>query len=156
MLLWAKPSKLASWNLLAPMFEMGITGHFKAVAVRLPHVLVLVVWHFLSLRWFGVAVPPLVALVYLPAVFFFAALPVSVQGLGLSQWAAVTFFAAYSPSGKAAVLAYSLAMTAVSLGIQVTMGVIFLRAAQRLGLRERIAPATTPASIDPLDSSASA
>lgn len=136
--IWLKPRRLASISLLAPMFEMGVLGHIKSTLVRLPHVTVLLVWHYLALRWFGVAVPPLVALVYLPAVFFFAALPVSVQGLGLSQWAAVTFFASYAPHGKAAVLAYSLSVTAVALVIQVIMGVIFLRAAQRLGLRETV------------------
>lgn len=138
-LLRLRPAPLVRWSFLAPMFEMGISGHLKGVLVRLPHVLVLIVWHFLALRWFGVKVPPLVALVYLPAVFFFAALPVSVQGLGLSQWAAVTFFAAYAPGGKAAVLAYSLSTTGVSLVMLVAMGLLFLRPAQRLGLREATA-----------------
>jgi hypothetical protein len=132
-LVW-KPRFLLRFQLLAPLFEMGVRGHLKATAVRLPHVLVLIVWHFLALRWFGVQVPPMVALVYLPAVFFAAALPVSVQGLGLSQAAAIYFFAAYSPSGNAAVLAYSLAMTGVSLVVQVTMGLGFLAPARRLGM----------------------
>lgn len=133
-----KPRRLASLPVLAPLFEMGIVGHIKATLIRLPHVLVLVVWHYFSIRYcFGVAVPPLVALVYLPTVFFFAALPVSVQGLGLSQWAAVTLFARYAPGGDAApVMAYSLAMTGISLVVQITMGLGFLRAAQRIGLEE--------------------
>jgi hypothetical protein len=115
---------------------MGVVGHVKATLVRLPHVLVLILWHFLALRWFGVAVPALDALVYLPAVFFAAALPISVQGLGLSQAAAVYFFARYAPGGQpAAVLAYSLAMTGVSLVIQVSMGLVFLPAGKRLGMR---------------------
>jgi hypothetical protein len=80
-------------------------------------------------------VPVLTALVYLPAVFFVAALPVSVQGLGLSQAAAVYFFARYAPGGEAAVLAYSLAMTSVSLVVQVGMGIGFLPAGKRLGMR---------------------
>jgi hypothetical protein len=135
-LLKIKPPIVMRYQILAPIFEMGISGHIKSTIVRVPHVLVLILWHWLSLRWFGVHVPVITALVYLPAVFFFAALPVSVQGLGLSQWAAVTFFVAYSDTGKPAVLAYSLAMTAVSLVIQVSMGVLFLRSAQRLGMRE--------------------
>jgi hypothetical protein len=130
-----KPPFLQRVALLAPLFEMGVVGHLKATAVRLPHVLVLILWHFLALRWFGVQVPPMVALVYLPVVFFAAALPVSVQGLGLSQAAAIYLFAAYSPSGKAAVLAYSLAMTGVSLVVQVTMGLAFLAPARRLGMQ---------------------
>jgi hypothetical protein len=134
--LWQRPARLARLAMLAPMFEMGVLGHVKATVVRLPHILVLVLWHFIALRWFGVAVPPLVALAYLPAVFFFAALPVSVQGLGLSQWAAVTFFAGYATRGASAVLAYSLATTGASILVQVAMGVLFLRPAQRLGLQQ--------------------
>jgi len=135
-LLVVRPPALARIGLLAPLFEMGIVGHLKATAVRLPHVMVLIVWHFLSLRWFGVEVPPLQALCLLPAVFFAAALPISIQGLGLSQAAAVYFFAAYAPAGPAAVFAYSLAMTSISLIMQVAMGLAFLPAARRLGVRE--------------------
>src|SRR5579871_4320026 len=96
LLLVARPPSLARSRLLGPLFEMGVAGHLKATAVRLPHVTVLLVWHYLALRVFGVEVTPLVALIYLPAVFFAAALPISVQGLGLSQAAAVAFFARYA------------------------------------------------------------
>lgn len=136
LVLYRRPQGLARVRILEPLFEMGIWGHAKAVAIRLPHVLVLIVWHYLALRWFGVEVPPLTALVLLPAVFFAAALPISVQGLGLSQAAALYFFAGYAPAGRgdAAVLAYSLAMTTVSLIIQIGMGLVFLPAGKRLGL----------------------
>lgn len=133
-LLRLRPAVLSSVRLLQPLFEMGVAGHLKATAVRLPHVLVLITWHFVVLRMFGVQVPPVEALVLLPAVFFAAALPVSVQGLGLSQAAAVYFFARYSPTGPAPVLAYSLAITTVSLVVQVALGLLFLPAGRRLGL----------------------
>jgi hypothetical protein len=135
LLVW-RPSRLAQITVFAPLFEMGIRGHIKATLVRLPHVLVLIVWHFLSLRWFGIQVPLFQALCLLPAVFFATALPISIQGLGLSQMAAVYFFVDYAPAGKAAVLAYSLAMTSVSLITQVAMGLGFLPAARRLGVSE--------------------
>ena len=135
-ILRARPASLTGFRVLQPLFEMGISGHVKATLVRLPHVLVLILWHFLALRWFGVQVPPLAALVLLPAVFFAAALPISVQGLGLSQAAAVTFFASYAQAGKTSVLAYSLAMTAVSFAVQIGMGLVFLPAGRRLGLSE--------------------
>jgi len=133
-ILWRRPRQIADFRLLAPLFAAGVVGHLKATGVRLPHVLVLILWHYLSLRWFGVNVPFFTALVLLPAVFFAAALPISVQGLGLSQAAAVYFFSAYAPAGKTAVLAYSLAMTTVSLISQIGMGLLFLPAGRRLGL----------------------
>ena len=136
LVLWLQPAPLKRLQVLAPLFEMGVVGHLKALAVRLPHVLVIIAWHYLGLRCFRVDVPLLDALIYLPAVFFIAALPVSPQGLGLSQGAAVTFFARYAPGGEeAAVLAYSLAMTGVALMVQVTMGLLFLPAARRLGVK---------------------
>lgn len=129
-----KPRLVSDARVLAPLFEAGIVGHARAVAVRLPHILVLVVWHFVSLRMFHVEVPFFTAMVLLPAVFFAAALPISVQGLGLSQAAAVYFFSSYAPAGKAAVLAYSLALTTASLIFQIVFGLIFLAPARRLGL----------------------
>jgi hypothetical protein len=140
LILTVRPSALARIRVLEPLFEMGVAGHVKATLVRLPHVMVLIVWHFLALRWFGVQVPPFTALVLLPAVFFAAALPISVQGLGLSQMAAVYFFAGYSPTGKTAVLAYSLAMTTVSLVVQIAMGIAFLAPGKRLGLQAAPGP----------------
>jgi hypothetical protein len=136
-----RPAFLERIPLFAPLFEMGVVGHIKATVVRLPHVMVLITWHFLALRWFGVAVPFGTALVALPAVFFAAALPISVQGLGLSQAAALYFFSSYAQAGSAAVLAYSLAMTSVSLIVQVTVGLAFLPAGRRLGMREAEAEA---------------
>jgi hypothetical protein len=132
----ARPGPLARMALLAPLFEMGVVGHLKATLVRLPHVLVLIVWHLLALHWFGVEVPPLHALSLLPAVFFVAALPISIQGLGTGQAAAVYFLAAYSPTGRTAVFAYSLAMASASTIGQVALGLLFLPAARRLGVRE--------------------
>jgi hypothetical protein len=134
LLLFRKPRLLSDFRILEPLFSVGVVGHLKAIAVRLPHVLVLIVWHFLSLRWFGVDVKFFTALVLLPAVFFAAALPISVQGLGLSQAAAVYFFGGDDPARKAAVLAYSIAMTTVSLVAQIAMGLVFLPAGKRLGL----------------------
>ena len=75
------------------------------------------------------------------AVRYAAALPISVQGLGLSQAAAVAFFSKYAvgpgmPDGSPPVLAYSLGMTTVAIIIQVVMGLAFLPAGRRLGLGE--------------------
>ncbi len=138
-LLRLRPQRLAKSRFFAPLFEMGISGHLKAVAIRIPHVLVLVLWHYLSLWMFHVEVPALAALVYLPAVFFAGALPISIQGLGLAQASAVYFFSRYAGGNSAPVLAYSLAMTAVSLITQVSLGLLFLTAGRRLGVREESA-----------------
>src|SRR4051812_7609754 len=94
-LLTLEPRILAERTLFKPLFEMGIPGHIYGVLVRLPHIGVLLVWHFASLRMFGVQVSPGAALLYLPAYFAVSSLPVNVNGLGVAQMVAVFFFAPY-------------------------------------------------------------
>lgn len=118
-----------------PLHEAGIKGHARALVVRVPHLLVLLVWHFVALRCFHIEVPVHVAVLYLPVVFAVASLPISVQGLGTSQMAAKYFFSEFSPRGDAAVLAYSLTMTAIATASNLAMGIV-LRAGAKLGLKE--------------------
>lgn len=141
-LLWMKPRILAERALLAPLFEMGVLGHAKGVLVRLPHVLVLMVWHFACLRMFDIQVTPLSALLYLPAYFAVASLPINVNGLGVAQLVAIAFFAPYAvvPEGtrdpqvlqKAAVMAYSLSTSGISIILQLILGFACLRRGTRL------------------------
>ncbi len=91
------------------------------------------------------AASQVVALVLMPAVFLAAALPTNVQGFGVTQAATVIAFAPYGPPGhrEAAVLAYSLAVTSLSLILQVVLGLLFLPAARKLDLgatRPAVAP----------------
>ena len=143
LLTW-KPRILAERRLFQPLFEMGITGHAFGVAVRLPHIFVLMVWHFASLRMFGVQVTPGVALLYLPAYFAVSNLPINVQGIGVAQLVAVYFFAPYFGSaaglatraaGKPAVIAYTLATAGISTLLQMALGAICLRWATARGLK---------------------
>jgi hypothetical protein len=144
LLTW-KPRVLADRALFAPLFQMGISGHIFGVAVRLPHIATLLVWHFISLRMFGVHVTPAAALLYLPAYFAISSLPINVNGLGVAQLVAVYFFAPYAvvaagtanpeAARKAAVMAYSLATSGISIVLQLTLGLICLRWATARGLK---------------------
>ncbi len=136
-----RPQFLAERKLLGPLFEMGIAGHAKGVLVRLPHVACLLVWHFFSLRMFHIRVSPLDALLYLPMYFAVAAMPINVNGLGVAQQVAITFFAPFAePPGaadpatqRAMVLAYSLATVGISLLLQFVLGFACIRRATALG-----------------------
>jgi hypothetical protein len=145
-LVW-KPRFLASRSLFAPLFEMGIVGHVKGVLVRLPHVGVLLVWHFVSLRMFGVEVGVGQALLYLPAYFAVASLPINVNGLGVAQAVAIAFFSRYvavpadvvdpkqiAEIQVAGVTAYSLATSGISIILQVCLGLLCVRRGTQLGL----------------------
>ena len=148
-LLWAvilvaRPRVLAQRRILAPLFEMGVLGHVRGVLVRLPHVAVLILWHFVSMRMFGVNVPLLDAAVLLPIYFATASLPVSVMnGVGGAQVVALALFSGYAAdphapdpmaAGRAAVMAYSISTALVSLFLQLGLGVLCLGPATRLGL----------------------
>jgi len=146
LLVW-KPRFLASRSLFAPLFEMGVVGHIKGVLVRLPHIGVLLVWHYVSLRMFGVEVGPGEALLYLPAYFAVASLPINVNGLGVAQVVAIAFFSRYvavpadvvDPKQVhdlqvAGVTAYSLATSGVSILLQLCLGLLCVRRGTQLGL----------------------
>ncbi|HEY2747371.1 MAG TPA: hypothetical protein VGL86_22265 [Polyangia bacterium] len=144
-LLTIKPRLLAERRILQPLFEMGISGHVYGVLVRLPHIAVLLLWHFVSLRMFGVQVTAGAALLYLPAYFAVSSLPINVNGLGVAQLVAVYFFAPYAlvaagtsdvhAAQKAAVMAYSLATSGISIVLQLLLGLVCLRWATARGLK---------------------
>jgi hypothetical protein len=123
-------------NIWIPLHQVGVVGHLKALVVRVPHLLVLICWHYFALRCFRIDVPVVVAVLYLPVVFAIASLPISVQGLGTSQLAAKYFFAEYAAGGGEAVVAYSLTMIAISTASNLGMGFLFLGRGARLGLRD--------------------
>jgi hypothetical protein len=137
--------RLAS-KVWAPLMEAGLRGHLRALVVRLPHLFVLLLWHFIALRCFGIRVPFHVAMLYLPVVFAVAALPISVQGLGTAQVVAKYYFTDFAvglsgEAAEAAVFAYSLSMTAISTVSNLVLGLAFLPAGSRLGLEAAAAEA---------------
>jgi hypothetical protein len=83
------------------------------------------------------------AIVALPIVLFIAVLPISVQGLGTTQYAMKLFFARYAPGDAqaqdAAVVAASLFAQALGVTIQVLLGLACLRSRTGRELREAAA-----------------
>jgi hypothetical protein len=131
LLLAIKPGWLASRPIFDVLLQAGLGGHLRTLAVRLPHVALLVAVSFLNLRAFGVEVPLVQALLLLPVVYFVAVLPISVQGLGTSQAMMVLLFERFVPGGvanpKSLVLAASLAGQIITIGVQLLIGIICLR-----------------------------
>jgi hypothetical protein len=157
LILWGRPSILTRRSLFAPLFQMGIRGHIKGVLVRLPHVAVLLAWWYLSMELFGVHLPRMVALLYLPAYIATASLPINVNGLGVAQIVAVTFFAPYAevPIGaldalaaqKAAVTACCLCCSIFSILFQLLTGLLCLDRATRLGMAAQPRAETAPEEV---------
>ena len=130
---------LAGWAVLAPLFEAGVAGHVRAVAARLPHMLVLALLHWGAFRVWGIAVPFLQGTALMAVVLLISALPVTPNGLGTTQVLQVLFFSAWAsgatPEARAAdVLAFSLVHWAFSLIWQSAIGLAGLALLRRSGV----------------------
>jgi hypothetical protein len=130
LLIW-KPAFLTSRPIFDVLLNAGIKGHLKALAVRIPHLLSLLLYSYLALRAFNVRVPLGDAALRLPIVYFIAVLPISVQGLGTTQMAWKVFFAQYAPGPPevqvATIFACSLFSQAVGIGVQSLLGLACLK-----------------------------
>ncbi len=130
-----RPRWLAQRRLLRHLFQISWGALLGVVATRGLHLMVFVVGHWLALGIFGVDVPPALALLQLPALFFVGTLPISPSGLGTSQAAAVFFFAPYAsgaPDARAAaVLAYSLSCHAIGVACLLAIGLPCWRRIER-------------------------
>lgn len=80
--------------------------------------------HRLALPLFGIHIPTLRLLAFLPIVFMVAALPLTVAHLGTSQAAWIFFFSDYAPAED--LLAYSLAAHLTFMLANGTLGLFFL------------------------------
>lgn len=84
---------------------------------------------FFALRLYGVTIPFLKLMLFLPLVFLAAALPITVAHLGTSQAAWVLFFSQDAP--EPAILAFSLAAHFTFMFCNGLIGLCFLRRAAR-------------------------
>jgi hypothetical protein len=130
LLIW-RPAFLRQRPILDVLLNAGVSGHVRALAVRIPHVVSLLILNHVALHAFGVRVPALQVLLCYPVVLLIAVLPISVQGLGPTQGAMIFFFARYAPGDgpfrEATVLAASLGTQAIAWCVQIALGLICLR-----------------------------
>jgi Lysylphosphatidylglycerol synthase TM region len=92
--------------------------------------------HSQALTFWGIEIPLLRLVTFLPVVFLMAALPITVAHLGTSQAAWIFFFSSYA--SEADLLAYSLVSHVTFMLANGTFGVLFLpKAYGDLFLRER-------------------
>ena len=111
-------------------FRRARPGHYlRLLLYKTPNLLAAVTVHWLAMPLFGMHVPFLTLLTFLPLVFFFAALPIAAAHLGPSQAAWVYFFHGVAPDEK--LLGYSLAAHLTFVVMNALIGLIFLRRASR-------------------------
>ncbi len=127
-----KPHWLAKRPIFDVLLSAGISGHLRAMLVRLPHIASLLALSWFSLAAFGVVIPVGKAILCLPIVYFVTVLPISPQGLGTAEAMLILFFATYAPgatdeSHRAAVLAANLLCRVIANAIQLSIGFFCMR-----------------------------
>lgn len=132
---WA-PKLLRDRPIVAPLFEVGVSGQLQAILLRLPHVGALFLGTWLSFAFFDVWVPPADALAVMPLLMFVVALPITPSGVGTRDVAAVQLLISFAPGapeeGRAAIAAATLS-TFVALNIvAAVISPFFMRRASRM------------------------
>jgi lysylphosphatidylglycerol synthase-like protein len=110
-------------------FEARPRDYAIVIAIKAPSFLMSLVTQYLALSLYGINIPWLELMLFLPLVFLAAALPIGVAHLGTSQAAWLLFFSGRAPSAK--ILAYSLAAHFTFMFCNALIGLCFLRHAIR-------------------------
>jgi hypothetical protein len=103
--------------------------YLTVLAIKTPTFLASVVVQYFALAMYGIAVPFLKLMLFLPLVFLAAALPIAVAHLGTSQAAWLLFFSGNAPAAR--ILAYSLAAHFTFMFCNGAIGLLFLPRASR-------------------------
>jgi hypothetical protein len=149
-----RPGFLARRALLQPLFDAGVLGTFKAFLVRFPHVAGHVIFQWLLLRMFHVDLPFAAAATLLPVVFVIGWIPITVQGLGTKEVAAMELLSKYSSAAtleqqRAQIVAFSLTVTVMFVVYSIVTGLLCLRSGTALAATPPADAAAEPAATAP-------
>jgi hypothetical protein len=103
------------------------TRYVQIVLLRAPMFFVSLCLHYYAAHAFGIRIPFLQLLTFLPVIFMLAALPVTVAHLGTTQAAWIFFFGQHAPAPR--LLAFSLAAHLVFSFTRAMLGAAWLPAA---------------------------
>jgi hypothetical protein len=119
--------------------------YLVVLAIKAPTFLASVVAQYYALSLFGIAIPFVKLLLFLPLVFLAAALPIAVAHLGTSQAAWLLFFS--SNASGAQLVAYSIAAQLTFMLCNALIGLVFLPRASRELTALRAEPAGSSAVV---------
>jgi Lysylphosphatidylglycerol synthase TM region len=115
------------WQIFRTFRLATATRYLQMVLLRAPMFVVSLCAHYYAAHAFGIHIPFLQLLAFLPAIFMVAALPVTVAHLGTTQAAWIFFFGAYAAVPQ--LLAFSLAAHMVFSATRAFIGIVLLPAA---------------------------
>ena len=114
-------------HILRALQIAGLRHYLLALLYKAPNFFLAILVHYLAVQQFGLQIPFLALLAFLPVVFLAASLPITVAHLGTSQAAWLFFFAAYGTEAR--LLAYSLVAHFTFMMLNSLIGLCFLRQA---------------------------
>ena len=114
-------------RILHTLQTAGVRHYLLALLYKAPNFFIAILVHYLAVQQFGLQIPFLALLAFLPVVFLAASLPITVAHLGTSQAAWLFFFSAYG--AEARLLAYSLTAHFTFMVLNSLIGLCFLRSA---------------------------
>jgi hypothetical protein len=132
----ARGTRIRNWvetgragALLATFIQARPLDYLTVLAIKAPTFLASVVAQYYALALYGIAIPFVKLMLFLPLVFLAAALPISVAHLGTSQAAWLLFFSTNATPAK--IVAYSLAAQLTFMLCNALIGLVFLPRASR-------------------------
>jgi Lysylphosphatidylglycerol synthase TM region len=138
---WVETGKAGA--LLATFIQARPLDYLAVLAIKAPTFLASVVAQYYALALYGIAIPFVKLMLFLPLVFLAAALPISVAHLGTSQAAWLLFFSTNASPAK--IVAYSLAAQLTFMLCNALIGLVFLPRASRELTALRAEDTSTPA-----------
>lgn len=118
-----------SWAIFRTFKIAPVARYLQVVALRAPMFFASLCFHYFAASAFGLHIPFVALLTFLPVIFMLAALPITVAHLGTTQVAWIFFFGAYAP--EASLLAFSLAAHATFMTCRALLGLAFVGKAYR-------------------------
>jgi hypothetical protein len=128
---------LRRWPVFKSFREAPATHYLKLAAIRIPFDLLYILNHWIALRAFGIDVPFLKVMVFVPVITFIGIVPITIAGLGTVQAATVLLFKPYA--SEASLLTFSLILTLAVTGSRALMGLpVFRRVSEEIVLGRRV------------------
>lgn len=121
--------RVREWKLFRTLVDAPLRRWGQIILLRAPMFFVSLVFHWLGVKTFGMEIPFLQMMAFLPIVFMIAALPITVARLGSTQAAWIFFFQGFAAPEQ--LLAYSLASHLTFALTRAALGIIFLPRAWR-------------------------
>src|SRR5262245_18546090 len=113
-----------TWSIVRTFHLATFRQYIEIIALRAPMFLVSLCLHYYAAHAFGIHIPFVQMLTFLPVIFMLAALPVTVAHLGTTQAAWIFFFGQYAAAPR--LLAFSLAAHLVFASTRALLGVLWL------------------------------